>query len=318
MPRQRQRHCSGSKNKDLSPAKPEDALVKATPTPSRAPARSWAGIVKASTSSPPVEITGQLAAKENVSQSSTISAVPPAEVTSEQAETTASAPPEPLRPGGLGTCLCRGRVAHMKSTYGWIEPLDAIEHPDFEKHGGLVWFSFADVRPGTFLLSGNDLMFGLYADIDGLGAEDVCEIYGKARMVSAAPVASEVKPFLPLVSRTPLSFASKSFTPGLGCHYSGSPALPHCTPVALQLRGGVDDGSSDTDNEHGEKTEKRGDLSPASTGTGGESIAPVKEQTIDSEKQVAQAACPPSHFLPPPGLPPPPGLEDCSSLKIEG
>jgi len=225
----------------------------------------------------------------------------------------------------------------MLSTYGWITPIDAIEHPDLDKHGGLIWFSFADVRPATPVVLGIELTFGLYADIDGLGAEDCHYVGANQESGPTLPlppidITSSLPPLqytplraiaksMPAPKQTPLSGTAKSFTPGLEWTYLSNldvnadyahyrpEVLTDCFALnALQFCDGDDTADCN----------KCGNVSPGSTGTGGKSNDTENVQPFDLDKQRPEGYSPPAGFLPPPGLPPPPGLEDCSSLKIEG
>lgn len=240
--------------------------------------------------------------------------------------------PEPLRPGGLGSLPCRGRLAEMLSTYGWITPIDAIEHPDLHRHGGLIWFSFGDVRPGTSLVIGDELSFGLYADIDGLGAEDCHLFQGHCCNVSA-PV-SQGLASLRTSQHTPLSATAKIFqhTPLNGTATSFTPTMPHnqhSRPGVLAdcfllntsqpLNGSGKGTSSTVESEIKSKTalqSQHGDVSFATRDTedlrNTENLPPHQLGNPHSE------GCLLASLLPPPGLPPPPGLENCTSLKIEG
>ncbi|CAK0796566.1 unnamed protein product [Prorocentrum cordatum] len=91
-------------------------------------------------------------------------------------ETAGSAAPgkTALSPGPRGsrTCECRGQVIMMLAYYGWIAPLQDIDHPDAGKHEGHIYVRATDVAPGASLAPGQAVSFYLYADDQGLGAED--------------------------------------------------------------------------------------------------------------------------------------------------
>lgn len=83
----------------------------------------------------------------------------------------------PLVPAARGSLLtlCRGRLLAMCGHYGWITSLDKIDHPDAEsmRHKGRIYLKSTDVREGCGPLKpGVEVVFALYADSDGLGAED--------------------------------------------------------------------------------------------------------------------------------------------------
>lgn len=77
-------------------------------------------------------------------------------------------------PGERGSrrVLCTGELLVMLGHYGWIMSLVGIDHPDSKKHAGRVYLKGSDVRPGCNLTPGTVVAFYLYADADGLGAED--------------------------------------------------------------------------------------------------------------------------------------------------
>jgi hypothetical protein len=79
----------------------------------------------------------------------------------------------PGRRGSL-SCLCRGQVIVMLSYYGWIAPLDDIDHQDKDKHDGRIYVKRSDLGWGVNLSPGDPVIFYLYADSRGLGAENVC------------------------------------------------------------------------------------------------------------------------------------------------
>jgi len=161
-------------------------------------ARSWAGVV-----------TGHEASSSAQGASVGKDVLKLSEVVALDASEISGNGSEPLRPGGLGSLPCRGRLTEMLSTYGWITPTDTIDHPDAHRHGGRIWFSFNDIRPGTSLVLGDELSFGLYADIDGLGAEDCHLFQGRSRDASA--VLSQSIMLLPTSQHTRLSATAKSF-----------------------------------------------------------------------------------------------------------
>jgi len=98
-------------------------------------------------------------------------------------ETAGSAAPgkTALSPGPRGsrTCECRGQVIMMLAYYGWIAPLQEIDHPDADKHQGHIYVRSTDVAGGASLAPGQTVSFFLYADDQGLGAED-CRPEGTA------------------------------------------------------------------------------------------------------------------------------------------
>jgi len=77
-------------------------------------------------------------------------------------------------PGERGSrrVMCTGELLVMLGHYGWIMSLMGIDHPDSQKHAGRIYLKGTDIRPGCNLTPGTVVAFYLYADADGLGAED--------------------------------------------------------------------------------------------------------------------------------------------------
>jgi len=59
----------------------------------------------------------------------------------------------------------------MLSYYGWILPLQDIDHPDKDNHEGHIYVKKIDVKDGNELKPGDIVTFNLYSDNRGLGAE---------------------------------------------------------------------------------------------------------------------------------------------------
>jgi len=81
---------------------------------------------------------------------------------------------EALRPAARGThqCLCTGEFLVMLGHYGWISATQDIDHPEADRHGGRIYLKASDVRRGYTPKQGDEVSFFLYADDNGLGAED--------------------------------------------------------------------------------------------------------------------------------------------------
>lgn len=79
-----------------------------------------------------------------------------------------------IQPGEKGqkTAKCRGQMLAVLGSYGWILPHDTICHPDSEKHAGRIWVHRNDFRKGSKPRESDEVEFFLYADENGLGAED--------------------------------------------------------------------------------------------------------------------------------------------------
>mmetsp|Transcript_91782 Transcript_91782/g.213437 ORF Transcript_91782/g.213437 Transcript_91782/m.213437 type:complete len:388 (-) Transcript_91782:46-1209(-) len=127
-------------------------------SPAVARPTTWAQIVKGV---PAAEPARQPAEEEEAEAE--------AEIFSEEEEEVV----QPLQPARRGERLCRcvGQVLVMLRHYGWIAPLDPIEHPDSHKNGGRIYVAAADVEPGNVLAAGDRVSFFLYVDMQGLGAE---------------------------------------------------------------------------------------------------------------------------------------------------
>lgn len=95
-----------------------------------------------------------------------------------------------LLPGlrGARSCLCSGHIQEMKSHYAWILPHHEIDHLDAWKHRGSIYLDMNDISPGAQLKIGDAVAFYLYADDNGLGAED-CQLKSKFVMrITEAPL----------------------------------------------------------------------------------------------------------------------------------
>jgi len=60
----------------------------------------------------------------------------------------------------------------MLGHYGWIMALQDIDHSEADRHGGRIYLRASDLRPGYTPKQGDEVTFFLYADENGLGAED--------------------------------------------------------------------------------------------------------------------------------------------------
>eukprot|EP00418_Pyrodinium_bahamense_P082966 CAMPEP_0179052520 /NCGR_PEP_ID=MMETSP0796-20121207/21800_1 /TAXON_ID=73915 /ORGANISM="Pyrodinium bahamense, Strain pbaha01" /LENGTH=426 /DNA_ID=CAMNT_0020749089 /DNA_START=50 /DNA_END=1327 /DNA_ORIENTATION=+ len=116
-------------------------------------------------------------------------ALQPASIEQEEAEeVTPVHGPQPLRPAARGAqrCKCIGEVLVMLRHYGWIAPLQPIDHPDASKNRGHIYVAAQDIQDGLMLRPGDRVSFYLYVDKLGLGAEACC------LTTSGAAVASSV------------------------------------------------------------------------------------------------------------------------------
>lgn len=86
--------------------------------------------------------------------------------------------------GGKGHLLPRetiseapitGTVLEWKGKFGWIEPLEALDHPKAQKHGGKIFVSVDDIGDLEELAPGATVEFQVWEDDSGLGAEQVIQ-----------------------------------------------------------------------------------------------------------------------------------------------
>lgn len=71
----------------------------------------------------------------------------------------------------VSTAKVSGMVEEWKGNFGWIKPSTPFEHPKANKHKGKIFLAKKDAPADV--KAGNALTFHVYADNDGLGAEDV-------------------------------------------------------------------------------------------------------------------------------------------------
>jgi len=99
-----------------------------------------------------------------------------------------SADDSPLCPAEKGACTvkCCGELLVMLGHYGWIQPRQQIHHADANKHGGRIYVQRKDFRKRSEPQVGDEVNFCLYADSDGLGAED-CYVVGESSCSEVQP-----------------------------------------------------------------------------------------------------------------------------------
>jgi len=110
-----------------------------------------------------------------------------------------------LKPAARGAkkCLCTGKVLIMFGHYGWVAASEQIDHPVACWNGGRVYVHRRDVLGGLTLVEGDSVVFYLYADEQGLGAEE-CRLqsWGKPRAVSKLSMNPEAAAFVPRLPNT--------------------------------------------------------------------------------------------------------------------
>lgn len=75
---------------------------------------------------------------------------------------------------GQKSCLCSGHIHKNDGDHAWILPHHEIDHPDAWKCRGSIFLDMIDVCADTALKVGNVVVFYLYANERGLGAEGCC------------------------------------------------------------------------------------------------------------------------------------------------
>mmetsp|Transcript_29834 Transcript_29834/g.48100 ORF Transcript_29834/g.48100 Transcript_29834/m.48100 type:complete len:462 (-) Transcript_29834:65-1450(-) len=81
-----------------------------------------------------------------------------------------------------------GCIAEWHSTWGWVEPLDVVNHPQIKKNKGRIYVNKTDSRGYLKMEVGTHMDFKIYCDARGLGAVDCTEVQ-KGAIKAAAAVA---------------------------------------------------------------------------------------------------------------------------------
>lgn len=121
-----------------------------------------------------------------------------------------------LKPAMRGErrCFCQGEMLVMLGHYGWILPLDEIDHPDIGKTGGRVYVHKRDVAKGVSLVKGDIVSFYLYVDDQGLGAEE-CDLQQHASVGEGQEDSVEIR------QEPTLRADADDFVPSLTCPAPG-------------------------------------------------------------------------------------------------
>lgn len=95
-----------------------------------------------------------------------------------------------MQPGQRGdkSCLCSGHIQKRNGEHFWILPHHDIDHPDAWKRRGSIFLDAADVCADMECKVGNVVVFYLYADERGLGAEVCCLKSSFVMKLTAAPL----------------------------------------------------------------------------------------------------------------------------------
>jgi len=131
-----------------------------------------------------------------------------------------------LVPGrrAFGRVLCIGELLVMLEHHGWIKSLQAIDHPDVNRHAGRIYLNRGDLRRGAVLTPGCTVSFYLYADERGLGADD-CHLVADSKKIKRLTALNHCSPGL----RTPLRTSThmwKASTPMQAWQHSSHTIVP--------------------------------------------------------------------------------------------
>jgi len=244
----------------------------------------------------------------------------------------------PVKPGTRGSLIarCRGEFLVFLGHYGWIMSLQPIDHPSSNRHGGRIYIHKDDVRAGSDPKPGDEVIFSLYADENGLGAED-CYVVGEAvphdddddfEWVNLHPEEETEQE----TEGSSLNPCAREFVPSCSpladFHFDRSLINQCCNQVEsvnfaspIQCRNGLDafafnlDGFSDSDDESDSDLDAQSkvlsSLDGYSTQAGDSSDS---EMEISSDSMISMLLRPPPG-LEVPELEPPPGLEVPAEMR---
>jgi hypothetical protein len=90
-----------------------------------------------------------------------------------------------------------GCVSEWHGSWGWIEPLDSVSHPQIKKNKGRIYAHRTDARGYIKMEVGVQLDFQIYCDARGLGAVDCTQVEEAAVQAAAALAAAVDEAVLP-------------------------------------------------------------------------------------------------------------------------
>jgi cold shock CspA family protein len=210
----------------------------------------------------------------------------------------------------------------MLGHYGWILPLEDIDHPASAHTDGKVYIHKRDIADGTQLAEGDVVGFYLYSDDQGLGAEEArCLEKATAKSFNASALEfvpksqgmnSNAYEFVPADSlKSPTIRMDKSaveFMP-FGCNASMSNVARLQSVFAINLSYLSDDSSDDEDSDFEERPRREvGKAAERCLSPGASTSAGLSS---DDEDDIAAGTCVASwpeaclegqKFRPPPGL----------------
>jgi hypothetical protein len=211
---------------------------------------------------------------------------------------------------GSRRVFCYGEVLTMMGHYGWLMASETIDDPAALKNDGHIYVHSRDIARGASLVPGDRVSFYLYADEQGLGAED-CRL--QEREESAQAAGSEVSGF-------------RGWNPHAADFVPSVLQMP-CPPMpATMVASGfnvmavnLDDWSDDSDSDASESSEASSGIDAGMPSSRGSSASTGVSSDSESSghrrrrKQGVMMVSPP--VSPPPGLglakhlvAPPPGL----------
>lgn len=137
-------------------------------------------------------------------------------------------------PGRKGEryCFCAGEILVVLGHYGWLSSQCVIDHPDVDRNGGRIYFSMADASANTCLAKGDTVTFFLYADDQGLGAEDVQLDRRAAPVGTLSPTAAEFTPLVQSSTSVEMSVEAIPFVPK-PMNAAVAEFIPAQTPIHL-------------------------------------------------------------------------------------
>lgn len=226
-------------------------------------------------------------------------------------------------PRGTKRRFCFGEVLVMLGHYGWLMAFEDIDHPAAQQNGGHIYVHRRDISGGCSLAKGDHVSFYLYADEQGLGAED-CTLQGWEESASWPAPPSGLNP------------NAADFVPGAWQSIEELAAYAVVAPPLNNLAVNLDywtDSESDSDESETDASESGADAGcdsapltlktkPSSRGTASTCASSDSEGSGRRRRRCRKPAVmmvtPPS--APPPGLGPllPPGLTPLSVAPPPG
>jgi len=213
----------------------------------------------------------------------------------------------------------------MLGSYGWIKASQPIDHPEADRHGGRIYIHKKDFRSRSEPQAGDEVTFCIYADDNGIGAED-CYIVGEALPVPSQVDACQWVNTRPYEADDDLSSddddddegffmnaRANEFIPSFWSS-SMSPAAVEFNPpthnagTAINMSYFSDDSDSESDFEPTMTRSKH--LSGHDDGW--------STQASDASDSDSELRGPKSAMMLPPGLTLPPGLEPPPGLEFPG